>query len=409
MRASGRGPRLAAHTPLGFDPTVRARRGHRVRKALRRRRRLRNGLVQLLFILAALALAFLVPELDAEPHVDSARITTMMFSFAGGLIALITIVFSLLFLVVPAVNTSLTPRLTLFRDDPVVWRSFALFVGLFVFFSTSGLVLSNDDDVSYVVAVLAIVLVLAAAASVRTLQFRAYRSLQFGATIVDITAAGERLLGVLYEDELGPQGSERAELPPVVAEVRWPGGLGILRQIDVPHLVQFATIAEAVVEVRVAVGEELRRDVVVFAVRGGSGEHHERLFRTVETGPDRSFDQDPLFAFRLLVDIALRSLSSAVNDPITAVQAIAGVHELLHVVMHRDLDIGLVDAADGRLRVVVKVPTWDDYLAAGVDEITPYVDKAPQARRRLAEMVDALLAEAPAPRRPALESRRSRF
>ena len=355
-----------------------------------------------------LALAFLVPELDAEPHIDNARITTMLFSFAGGLIALITVVFSLLFLVVPAVNTSLTPRLTLFRDDPVVWRSFAFFIGLFVFFSTSGLALSDDDEVSYLVAVLALALVVAAAGSVRTLQFRAYRSLQFGATIVDITAAGERLLGVLYADQFGTRVPERVELPPVAAEVRWPGGLGILRQIDVPHLVDVATTADAVVEMRVAVGEELRRDLVVFAVRGGSGVAHDHLIGTIETGPDRSFDQDPLFAFRLLVDIALRSLSSAVNDPITAVQAIAGVHELLHLVLHRDLDIGHVTAPDGRVRVVVKVPTWEDYLATGVDEITPYVGKAPQAERRLADMVDALLAEAPPARRPALEARRIR-
>jgi uncharacterized membrane protein len=406
--APGRGSRTGADVPVGFDPTVRTRRAIRVRKALRRRRRLRNGLVQALFVIAALALAFGMPELDAEPHVDGGRIATMMFSFAGGLIALITVVFSLLFLVVPAVNTSLTPRLTLFRDDPVVWRSFAFFVGLFVFFSASGFALSNDEEVSYLVAVLAVLLVLAAAFSMRTLQFHAYRSLQFGPTIIDITDAGERLLGVLYEDELDARDGPAGVLPLVETEMRWPNGLCVLRQIDVPNLVEFATTADAVVDVRVRVGEELRRDVVVFAVRGNAAADPERLWRMIETGADRSFDQDPLFAFRLLVDIALRSVSSAINDPITAVQAIAGIHQLLHDLIDRDLDIGRVADAGGRVRVVVNVPSWEDYLAVGVDEIAPYVGSTPQVERRLAEMLDALLAEAPPPRRPALEARRFR-
>jgi uncharacterized membrane protein len=253
--------------------------------------------------------------------------------------------------------------------------------------------------------VIAVLLVLAAAFSLRTLQFHAYRSLQFSATIIDITDAGGRLLNVLYQDELDENAERPGPLPPIGDEVRWGHGLCLLRQIDVPHLVELATSADAVVEVRVGVGEELRRDMVIFAVRGASQMDTGRLVRMLETGPDRSFDQDPLFAFRLLVDIALRSLSSAVNDPITAVQSIGGVHQLLHDVVDRDLDIGRVVDAHGEVRVVVKVPTWDDFLAIGVDEIAPYVGAIPQAKRRLAGMVEALLADAPASRRPTLEAR----
>jgi uncharacterized membrane protein len=162
-----------------------------------------------------------------------------------------------------------------------------------------------------------------------------------------------------------------------------------------------------VIEVRVGVGQELRRDVVLFAVRGSAGEEDYRdLVRTIETGPDRTFDQDPLFAFRLLADIALRALSPAVNDPFTAVQAIGGIHQLLHDVMARDLDIGHVGDDDNELRVVLTVPSCDDYLAAGVDELVPYLRPNPLALVRLAEMVDALLAGAPPTRRAGLEARR---
>jgi uncharacterized membrane protein len=192
----------------------------------------------------------------------------------------------------------------------------------------------------------------------------------------------------------------------VEAEVRWPHGLGVLAQVDVPKLVRLAADADALVELDVPVGGELRRGAVVISIRRGTERlDHEGLLRLLDAGPDRTFDQDPLFAFRLLVDIALRALSSAINDPITAVQAIGGVHELLDSLVGRDLDIGRIGSADGELRVVLDVPSWEDYLAIGVDELSPYTLRSPQAQQRLVAMVDALLTEAPPSRRAALEIR----
>jgi len=42
-----------------------------------------------------------------------------------GVLGLVSIIFSLLFLVGQWAFGSLSPRLTLFRDDPIVWRTFA--------------------------------------------------------------------------------------------------------------------------------------------------------------------------------------------------------------------------------------------------------------------------------------------
>jgi len=378
-----------------------------VLRALRRRHRLRIGLVQLIYMGCAVALAFAMPEIGAGPNVDSEQISTLLVSCAGGLIALITVVFSLLFLVVPYANTTLTPRLTLFRNDPMVWHSFAFLLSVFVFFAVCGITLSNDDDVSFWVPTLALVLVLASLGVFRALQMRAYRPLGLGVTLMDITEAGHRVIDSLYLDPIGDDRPVRHELPGVTTELRWPHGLCLVSQIDVPKLVQMASEADAVIEVRVGVGAELRRDLPLFSIRGGSRTLDEDdLRRQVVTGADRTFDQDPLFAFRLLADIAMRALSPAVNDPLTAVQAIGGVHDLLHTLVDRDLDIGRVVDAHETVRVVLLVPTWDDYLAIGVDELVTYVSAGPQSRRRLADMVEALLAEAPPSRRASLELRR---
>src|SRR6478752_7465580 len=72
-----------------------------------------------------------------------------------------------------------------------------------------------------------------------------------------------------------------------------------------------------------------------------------KLLRCLEVGIDRNLTQDPLLGFRLLNDIALRALSTAINDPATAVQALDAVEGLLLVLVVRDLAIGVItDGAD---------------------------------------------------------------
>ena len=82
------------------------------------------------------------------------------------------------------------------------------------------------------------------------------------------------------------------------------------------------------------------------------------------TGHDRTFRQDPLFAFRLLADIAMRALSAAVNDLATAVQVLDTI-ESLQALVSRDLDVADVADGAGTVRVVLALPSWDDYLRTG--------------------------------------------
>ena len=71
---------------------------------------------------------------------------------------------------------------------------------------------------------------------------------------------------------------------------------------------------------------------------------------------------------RLLVDIGLRALSPAINDPTTAVEVIEAVESLLRLIAGRELDVGHVVGDDNTLRVVVASPTWEDYLELGNDD-----------------------------------------
>ena len=159
------------------------------------------------------------------------------------------------------------------------------------------------------------------------------------------------------------------------------------------------------------VGDFVATDEPLFELYGGavSIDDHRAARTAVAFGPERTMEQDPLFAFRIIADIALKALSPAINDPTTGVLALDQLHRLLRVVGRRRLrsDVDrrrhghaarhLPDAELGgfRHRVVHRDPA---YGAGNV-----------QIARRLRAMLDNLVATLPARRHAALEAERRRL
>jgi uncharacterized membrane protein len=127
------------------------------------------------------------------------------------------------------------------------------------------------------------------------------------------------------------------------------------------------------------------------------------LQQCVAVGPERTLEQDPRFGFRILVDIANKALSPAINDPTTAVQALDQIHHLLLDVGRRKLDDGEARDADGQLRLVYGTPDWDDFVSLAVSEIRLYGGQSLQVNRRLRAMLDHLVQVLPKARHQPLQ------
>jgi hypothetical protein len=127
-----------------------------------------------------------------------------------------------------------------------------------------------------------------------------------------------------------------------------------------------------------------------------------KLRGSIAFGPERTIEQDATFAFRVIVDIAIRALSKAINDPTTAVLAIDQLQRLLRVVGGRDLhDEQIMDGA-GHLRVIFPTPNWEDFVQLAFREIRLYGAENFQIARRLRAMVNNLVEILPESRQPAL-------
>jgi uncharacterized membrane protein len=371
----------------------------------RPRRRLRAGLVQLLFAVAGLGLGLLLPRVTVAPTVASSRVTETLIGVGFGVLGLVSIIFSLLFLVVQWAFSSLSPRLNLFRDDPIVWRTFGLAVGVFVFSVTAALVIGNDPEVSVIVPAAEVIAVLAAVALIRALQVKAFTSIQLAPTLSAIAARGRGILDDLYPQP-GPSDRDRAApLPPLRRAVTWPRRQAILQQLDVHRLAGAA--GSAVIVLRAQIGDTLQEGAVVAALHGGDASDAAVLAGLV-TGQERTFGQDPLFAFRLLADIGLRALSPAVNDPATAAQVLDTMQSLLAPLASRDLDVAEIADDAGAVKVVLALPSWDDYLRTALDDLIESGSGSPMVLLRARALLADLLAAAPPQRRSSITWRLQR-
>ncbi len=249
----------------------------------RPRRRLRAGLVQLLWALAGLGLGLLLPRITFDSTVASTRVTETLVAVGFGVLGLVTVIFSLLFLVVQWAFTSLSPRLTLFRDDPIVWRTFALAVGVFVFSVTTALIIGDQDKVSVIVPAAEMAAVLAAIALIRTLQVKAFASIQLAPTLAAIAGQGHGIIDDLYRQ---PYTAQRrplaAPLPPRRRAVLWPHRQATLQQLDLGRLL--AAAGGAVIVLRAGMGDTLQQGAAVADLHGGEVANSQHVVNHTVSG-----------------------------------------------------------------------------------------------------------------------------
>lgn len=373
-------------------------------------RAMRRDLAQIVCAVAGVALGVLVPRISPGPQVDAGPVVTLLFTLGFGVISLVSIIYSMLFLVIQFSASTFTPRLGLFRDDPIVWRTFAFTVGVFVFSITSGLAVgARRTTVSTLVPGTAMVLTLIALALMRTLQSRAFHSLQLGHSLTAIATRAHRLFDEVYVRPYDPDGATAATpgSPSPAAgatAVLWSGPAVVVQQMDVRALVGLAEEHDCSITFLVSPGATVSRGMTLARVTGG--ELPEAVLRgALATGVERTFDQDPDLPFRLLADIALRALSPAVNDPATAVESMDRLEDLLTRLGGVDLSIGHFADEGGRLRVTIPAPDWEHYLRTAVDDVLSSAAGSPMALRRMRDLLGGLAERVPESRRAIVRDR----
>ena len=181
------------------------------------------------------------------------------------------------------------------------------------------------------------------------------------------------------------------------------GTSAIVLAANFDSLVALAHRAEGVIAFVPRVGDFVAIGEPLFRLYGTAAQIDDGKLRAqVAFGPERTIEQDATFAFRVIVDIAIKALSPAINHPSTAVMAIDQLHRLLGLVGRRHLHNDTLFDANGALRLLLPIPEWDDFVQLAVSEIRLYGTGNFQVSRRMRAMIENLLESLPKSRRPAL-------
>jgi len=367
-----------------------------------------------MYAAAAIATGLILPRIEEYifPGLTSAasvgQATAIYSAIASGMIALTGIVFSLAFVMLQFSASAYSPRLVPWiARDPVMWHALGIFTATFLYAiaALSGVDWHGSGRVPFVSFWLLVLLLLASMAMFISM-IQLMGLLQVNSMLIFTGDQGRKVIATTYppvKSEVAAKGSDDLRALPCTQALIHHGRPRSIQSLDIPTLVNLAGAHGGIIEMVVAVGDTVVELMPVLRVLGARQLIDEKsLWNGIEMGDERTFEQDPKYAIRLLVDIAIRALSPAINDPTTAVQAIDQIEDLLTRLAHCHLEIGAYRNRDGELRLVVPFPAWEDLLRLALDEICSCGATSVQVMRRLNALVGDLILHVPEERRPAI-------
>jgi uncharacterized membrane protein len=150
---------------------------------------------------------------------------------------------------------------------------------------------------------------------------------------------------------------------------------GYIRFIDRKRLVELAKSHRVRIGVLRRVGHFVPAGVPLLAVsRDGrlTPAGIEDLRSAFDLGPTRTLQQDVEFGVLQIVDIALKAISPAVNDPSTAINCVDQLSAILIRFASRETPESVLYDPPGTVRVVVPWIGFDRLLEAAFDQIRMY-------------------------------------
>jgi uncharacterized membrane protein len=371
--------------------------------------------IPLLYAAGAVLVGLTLPRFETTVFPGlSAQVTppvaiTIYSTVGSGMLAFTGIVFSLTFVMVQFSATAYSPRLVLWvARDPVISHAIGIFTATFLYSIAALSWVDRSGSGTVLVFSLGVVAVLLLGSiGMFVALIQRVARLQVNYMLAFTGAQGRRVIETMYPPLDAPiENADPAQFSgaAITQTVQYRGQPQSLQTIRLTRLLALAERSGGAVQVMSCVGDTLVEGRTILRVLGGTqpvaGREWSKAF---EAGDERTFEQDPKYAIRLLVDIAIKALSPAINDPTTAVQTLDQIEDLLRRLGRKRLEIGAFRDNARRLRLVIQYPSWTDLLSLGLEEIRLCGATSIQVMRRMEAMIADLMATLPPERQAALQ------
>lgn len=358
-----------------------------------------------LLMLAGIALAVGAAALDrAVGHdaripltlaMSSNAATWLLATVAGAMITTVGVVFSLTVVSLQLASGQFSPRvMRSFIRDRLSQGVIGLLVGTFFYCILILPSLSGDPsaDAPRISLTLAVVLTLVTVVGIIAHLDHLSRGLQVGNLARAIAAEGGRVAAGLGEAPSGLQPADPRDFhPPADAAVIPSPVSGWVSQADSSRLLR-SVPAGTTVRLETRIGAYIHADEPLFTAWPAPPEHcREELAGAIEVAEARTMLQDADFAIRQLVDIGLRALSSAINDPTTAVEITLRLGSLLRRILTTDLAPEALKDDAGRVLVQPWNLDHEEYVDHAFDQLRQSCLDQPEVASALLRVLRMLI------------------
>jgi uncharacterized membrane protein len=348
----------------------------------------RPGVITLAMAALALGLANLEERITAIPAwsdfldrifpPEPAAAHVVLGTIAGSMITVVSVVYSILLVVLTFTSTQFSPRvLVAFVEDRVSQTTLGVFVGTFTYcLLTLPAVRSRPKPfVPSIAVIVAIVLAIACLACLLYFIHHIAASIQASRIVDRIARETERVLDEIFTRPL--DGTPREEDPEPI-----PGGRpvlatrsGYIQSIDEASLLAAARAADAALHVDRYIGQFVMAGTPLLEVSPPdrvTNVLRAACLRGFEIGLARTMQQDVEFGILQMVDIALKAISPAVNDPTTALTCIDQLGRILVRAATRLPPTSALRDADRRPRVILRRTSFPRLLDVAFSQIGHY-------------------------------------
>ncbi|TSD47616.1 DUF2254 domain-containing protein [Rhodococcus sp. KBS0724] len=393
----------------------------------RTRRRLRTVPVwrlPVLLVVAAFFLADTLIDVDSsvfdgfgsdslEYAVDPGATATLLSVIAGGMITLTGLVFTAITLAMQFGASQISVRVVpMLAQQRVMRWSIGMFLATFVYSIIVALDLALNTQhsapqistytalfLAIISAILFIALVSRVGSILNSSRLLRWIAAEGRSAIVrsyphyDESAQDAPSVAAAPVTDRAPAVDDSADLLVVRLRHLSPNGR-ILLAINLPRLERLASKWGVSVEVVPGIGEFVAQNAPLFEVRGTSmAIRPDSLMSCLIFGDTHGPVVGPAAAIQSIVDIALKALSPAINDPGRAVQALDHIEDLLVLLAPR---VHADSATSTLTRIRGQERTWTDYVSIATDEIRHFSTNSAQVQRRLRAVLTTLLTACPA-------------
>ncbi|HEY9641396.1 MAG TPA: DUF2254 domain-containing protein [Coleofasciculaceae cyanobacterium] len=166
-----------------------------------------------------------------------------------------------------------------------------------------------------------------------------------------------------------------------------------VQAIDTHQLMHIATESNILLQLQRRPGDFVIKGsplVLVYPARLGSKKLVKQINAAFVLGSQRTDQQDVEFSINQLVEIAVRALSPAINDPFTAIRCIDQLSAALAHLAQKEIPSAYCRDDQDQLHVITKPATFADVTDAAFNQIRQYGQTSVAVTMRLLEAIAAI-------------------